>query len=579
MSLRCVFRVLHVGISIMQWRIAVGVHTFCKAPFLRAKLVFGSYSFYPVFLFALYFAFQMFVGLCTSILKTFKKSLKNVAMYFNHVGFCYLLFHSIYLLILCGDIELNPGPKDAKYLSLCHWNLNSIAAHNFPKFSALKAFNTTINFDFICLSESYLDSTISSDDKNLCLDGYKLIRTDHPKNIKQGGVCIYYRETLPLKIIQTNYLPECLVCEINYFIFTLYRSPSQTTDEFDEFLRGFEGVIDNVNQCNPYFTVITGDFNARCNRWWVNDNNNTEGVSIDNLTSSYGLKQLIAEPTHILPTSSSCIDLLFTTQSNMVVNSGVFPSIHQSCQHQIVFAKVNLKIFYPPPYTRRIWVYSNANHEAINNAIDGFDWEKAFSNVNVHTQVKLLNETLSNKFMNFVPNKLITVDNRDPPWMTEKIKKLLKDKSKLYKLYIRNGRKIGVYEKLLNMTNNITTEISNSKKIYLDNLAEKLSDPKLNRKAYWGILRSFTNWKKIPIISPLLINGQLVTNFNEKANNLNQYFSNQCSVIDNSSKLPMDQAPYTTSLLSSVDIKESDILNILKSLDANKAHGHDELGC
>ena len=39
----------------------------------------------------------------------------------------------------------------------------------------------------------------------------------------------------------------------------------------------------------------------------------------------------------------------------------------------------------------------------------------------------------------------------------------------------------------------------------------------------------------------------------------------------------MDQAPYTTSLLSSVDIKESDILNILKSLDANKAHGHNNM--
>ena len=77
--------------------------------------------------------------------------------------------------------------------------------------------------------------------------------------------------------------------------------------------------------------------------------------------------------------------------------------------------------------------------------------------------------------MNFVPNKLITADERDLPWVTEKIKKLLKDKSKLYKLYIKNGRKIGVYEKLLNMTNNITTEISNSKKIYFDNLAEKLS--------------------------------------------------------------------------------------------------------
>ena len=180
----------------------------------------------------------------------------------------------------------------------------------------------------------------------------------------------------------------------------------------------------------------------------------------------------IAEPTQILPTSNSCIDLLFTNQFDMALNSGVSPSIHRCCHYHMVFAKVNLKIFHPPPYNRRIWDHSNANHEAINNVIGCFDWGKAFSNVNVHTQVRLFNETLFNIFMNFVPNKLITVDD---------IKKLLKDKSRLYKLYIKNGRKIGVYEKFLNMTNNITTEKSNSKKIYFDNLAKKLSDPKLNR--------------------------------------------------------------------------------------------------
>ena len=62
------------------------------------------------------------------------------------------------------------------------------------------------------------------------------------------------------------------VCEINYkkkkiFIVTLYRSPSQSFHEFDEFLRGFEDAVDYINQGNPYFTLITGDFNAPCNRW------------------------------------------------------------------------------------------------------------------------------------------------------------------------------------------------------------------------------------------------------------------------------------------------------------------------
>ena len=109
----------------------------------------------------------------------------------------------------------------------------------------------------------------------------------------------------------------------------------------------------------------------------------------------------------------------------------------------------------------------------LNNAIVNFDREKAFSNINVHTQVKLFNEIVTNIFTNFVPNKLITVDDRDHPLVAEKIKKLLKDESKLYKQYIKNGRKEGDYDKLLNVTTNITTEISNSKKNYFDDLAEK----------------------------------------------------------------------------------------------------------
>ena len=199
----------------------------------------------------------MFLGSCLTILYMFRKSLKHVGHYFNHIGFWYLFFNSIHLLILCGDVEQNAGPKDTKYLSLCQWNLNSLAAHDFAlKVSALKAFNATEKFNFIFLSESYVVPTISSDDNFLSLDGYNLIRADHPKNIKQGGVCIYYRETLPVKTVQINCLHECLVCEVNLH---LYRSPSQNDYEFDEFPRSFECAIDHINQSNTYFVLITGD--------------------------------------------------------------------------------------------------------------------------------------------------------------------------------------------------------------------------------------------------------------------------------------------------------------------------------
>ena len=74
---------------------------------------------------------------------------------------------------------------------LCHWNLNSITAYNFLKMSLLQAYNFTCKFDIICLSETYLDTSYYSDDNQLHLPGYNIIRPDNPNNI-EAGVCIYY---------------------------------------------------------------------------------------------------------------------------------------------------------------------------------------------------------------------------------------------------------------------------------------------------------------------------------------------------------------------------------------------------
>ena len=104
----------------------------------------------------------------------------------------------ILLLTLSRDIELNPGPKRraSQTLSIFHWNLNRICAHNFAKLSTLRAYLSVHKCDIICLSETYLDSSI--DDENLEISGYYLIRSDHPSNKICGGICIYYKNILPL---------------------------------------------------------------------------------------------------------------------------------------------------------------------------------------------------------------------------------------------------------------------------------------------------------------------------------------------------------------------------------------------
>ena len=89
----------------------------------------------------------------------------------------------------------------------------------------------------------------------------------------------------------------------------------------------------------------------------------------------------------------------------MITDSGVHPLLYRNCHHQMIFAKVNMRIFYHPPYKRLVWAYSNANVEAINLAIESFNWENAFDGKDIHAQVALFNETLLNIFSNFIPNR------------------------------------------------------------------------------------------------------------------------------------------------------------------------------
>ena len=73
------------------------------------------------------------------------------------------------------------------------------------------------------------------------------------------------------------------------------------------------------------------------------------------------------------------------------MDSGVHPTLHLKCHHQIIYSKFNLKIEYPPPCTRKIWNYSRSETDLINRSIENFDWSKLLLGKNVHEQVELFN--------------------------------------------------------------------------------------------------------------------------------------------------------------------------------------------
>ena len=90
-------------------------------------------------------------------------------------------------------------------------------------------------------------------------------------------------------------------------------------------------------------------------------------------------------------------------------------------------------------------------------------------------------------------------------------------------------------------------------------------------------MKIFLNNKKIPLIPPLFHENRFIIDFKEKAELLNSFFSKQCSLITNNSKLPTSPSYLTDKRLSTITFSAEDIGKIIRSLNPNKSHGHDNL--
>ena len=86
----------------------------------------------------------------------------------------FVILYFCYSWLSRVDVEVNRGPKKncSTSFSFCHWNLNSLTAHKYVKLSSLKAQNKVYKHDIICLSETYLDTSVLLDDIDLDFLGY-----------------------------------------------------------------------------------------------------------------------------------------------------------------------------------------------------------------------------------------------------------------------------------------------------------------------------------------------------------------------------------------------------------------------
>ena len=123
----------------------------------------------------------------------------------------------------------------------------------------------------------------------------------------------------------------------------------------------------------------------------------------------------------------------------------------------------------------------------------------------MNQKVHLFNQTIKNILCNFIPHETVTCDDRDPPWITSKIKGLIQKKNFAKKCYFQNNEDIQLFRRFQNIQKLLTATIEKSKEQYYTRISTKLMDPTTSPKAYWSILKTVLNTKKYLVSHQFII--------------------------------------------------------------------------
>ena len=175
-----------------------------------------------------------------------------------------------------------------------------------------------------------------------------------------------------------------------------------------------------------------------------------------------------------------------------------------------------------------------------------------------------------------ISNKVTIFNDKDAPWITPKLKTAIRRNTRVYRKWTKKGRNENDRENVRKIQNDVNKLIKNAKKSYYDKLGEKLSDPQIGAQNFWNAFKRISNRTKQPNIPPLIVNNNHISNFKEKANIFNEYFADQCQILNNDSVLP-ELAYKTTASTNHVNIPLNKIISIINKMNPKKGGGHDDI--
>jgi hypothetical protein len=489
------------------------------------------------------------------------------------------------LLLQCGDIHPNPGPTfENKSIRLCHINVQSLylrLGNHRRKIDEIESL--LINdekMDIICVSETWLDNTITED--MVKIQGYEYLRKDRMAN-RAGGAGIYITDAIPFRRALELEFPNTDLLWVEFrlglkkiLVAACYRPPGQSADEVDLFMSNFSDSVEMALGLNPESIFILGDLNDSTPKWDSDHHGSELKLKLYDFINSHDLHQLILEPTYILPNSANILDLLITDSPGYILNQnqGVLPPI--GSHHQAIFAEIKVQYKRDKTFLREIWNYNQGDYPSLVTALSETPWGLGQDLFEDMDDIAMY---WQNTFLDIckvhIPNRIIKIRPKDKPWMTKQVKKALTFRNRLYKRFKRT-RQQRHYDDWKRSAKEANYQMSQAKLAHKEKLRKTLMNTSCGEKHYWKIAKQVYGNKKVMGVPSLMVGNEMVSTSSEKAKQFSKYFAEQQTLpeIPFNHRLPPITF-ITDQRLSSIKTTPLEVSKILKSLKLGKANGPD----
>ena len=349
---------------------------------------------------------------------------------------------------------------------------------------------------------------------------------------------------------------------------TIYRKPNTPVSFWDRLNIAIEKASDISRNI-----IIVGDLNEDL----LDDRNN----HLRDVLSLNSMKNLISTPTRRTPNSETLLDPIAVSDSVGVLEVGTLDVCNTISDHLATYIHSTFTYSLGSSYTRTVWSYKSGDYDKLNDLIRTKNWD-FLTEEDIDTACAKFISTLIHFIKQCVPNKEVIIRPNDKPWYDSTIRSHTRKRDRAKKKALKSGSLTDwkSFKRLRNKVNNLK---KHAKERFYNNIENTLIESHVNNpKLYWKLIKHFIksnkNAEQIPPLKTTSQTGEEVYAFTdlEKANCLNDYFVSISTVDDSTATLPPFSCK-TQNRLNYIHIEESEIVDVILTLNVNKASGDDQI--